>query len=117
MAENDNEAEAGKTTRVAWALQRRRKGRTIFIFPLEVGSSSTDPDGTVRIVLDREPKGGYGDFDAEIVLLPKGVKPSAKAAAEEPFRPEPSSESDDADSHDSQSPPICAAARASTGRR
>jgi hypothetical protein len=117
MAEEDDEEEIGKTTRVAWALQRRRKGRTTYIIPLEVGTGRIDPDGNARLFLDREPKGGYGGYIAEIVLVPRGVKPSAKVPQDQPHRPESSTESDGSNGDDLHSPHQGDAARALTARR
>jgi hypothetical protein len=92
MAEDGDEdggEEVGETTHVAWALQRRRKGRTIYTVPLKIGTGRIDPDGTPRLFQDREPKGGYGGYIAEIVLLPRGVIPRTKTA---PRRPEHTSD-------------------------
>jgi hypothetical protein len=83
MAGENAESET-TTTHVAWALQRRRKGRTVYTLPLEIGSGRIDPDGTPRLYLDREPKGGYGGYYAEIILLPRGVKPGTKTAPQRP---------------------------------
>jgi hypothetical protein len=71
-------------THVAWALQRRRKGRATFVVPLEIGTGRTDPDGTPRLFLDREPKGGYGGYFAEIILLPRGEEPGTKIMPQRP---------------------------------
>jgi hypothetical protein len=80
--DDDNEEET--MTLVAWALQRRRKGRTTYTIPLEIGTGRIDPDGTPRLFLDREPKGGYGGYIAEIILLPRGVKPGTKTGPQRP---------------------------------
>jgi hypothetical protein len=80
---NDNKKDK-PMTHVAWAMQRRRKGRTTFTVPLETGVGRIDPDGTPRMFLDREPKAGYGSYDCEVILLPRGVTPETKA---EPVRP------------------------------
>jgi hypothetical protein len=50
-----------------------------------------DPVWQPRLFLDREPKGGYGGYFAEIILLPRGVKPATKTA---PQRPEPAESGD-----------------------
>jgi hypothetical protein len=68
------------STHIAWAFQRRRQRHTVYIVPLEVGDGRIDPDGTPRLFLDREPKAGYGDYRAEIILLPRGVKPTTETA-------------------------------------
>jgi hypothetical protein len=81
----ENEESETTTNLVAWALQHRRARRTVFTVALEIGSGRIDPDGTPRLFLDREPKGGYGGYYAEIVLLPRGVKPATKKPA--PRRP------------------------------
>jgi hypothetical protein len=44
------------------------------------------------MILDREPKGGYGSYDAEIRLLPRGVDPRVKTS---PTRPEQSAKDSD----------------------
>jgi hypothetical protein len=71
-------------THVAWAFQKRRYRRTVFTVPLEIGRGRIDPDGTPHLRLDRAPQGGYGDYDAVIKLLPRGVDPRTKV---EPQRP------------------------------
>jgi hypothetical protein len=71
-------------THVAWAYQKRRRFKTIQIKPLIVGDGRIEPDGTPVIILDREPKGGYGSYDAEIRLLPRGVDPRVKTSPERP---------------------------------
>jgi hypothetical protein len=83
MAGDDNDSEKTPPY-VAWALQRRRKGRATFIWPLDIGTGRIDPDGTPRLFLDRNPLAGYGGYFAEIILLPRGVKPGTKIA---PHRP------------------------------
>jgi hypothetical protein len=80
MADDDRET----LTHVAWALQRRRKGRTTYTVPLDIGKGRMDSDGTPRLFLDRAPAGGYGSHDHEIILLPRGVIPGTKS---EPVRP------------------------------
>lgn len=72
------------STLIAWALQRRRRRSTGYIVPLEIGTGRIDPDGTPRLFLDREPKAGYGDYYAEVILLPRGVKPGTKTEPERP---------------------------------
>jgi hypothetical protein len=93
MAGADEDSETTQT-HVAWALQHRRARRTVFTVALEIGSGRIDPDGTPHLFLDREPKGGYGGYYAEIILLPRGVKPATKKPA--PQRPG-SAESDETD--------------------
>ena len=83
MAGEDDDSE-NTLTHVAWALQHRRARRTVFTVPLEIGGGRIDPDGTPRLFLDREPKGGYGGYFAEIVLLPRGVKPITRTAPQRP---------------------------------
>jgi hypothetical protein len=75
-------------THTAWALQKRRvpgprRTMTIYTVPLEIGSARYDPDGTPHLFLDREPKGGYGNLVAEIILLPRGVNPKATATPDD----------------------------------
>jgi hypothetical protein len=94
MADTDDD-NAKTLTHVVWALQHRRVRRTVFTVPLEIGAGRIDPDGTPRLFLDREPKGGYGGYYAEIILLPRGVKPGAKTA---PERPGQADEDDELDS-------------------
>ena len=52
---NEDETEL---THTAWAFQQRRKGRTTFVVPLEVGQGRIDSEGTPIVYQDREPKGG-----------------------------------------------------------
>jgi hypothetical protein len=85
MAGDDNHEKL--PTHIAWALQRRRKGRATFIVPLEIGTGRHYPDGTTRLFLDREPKGGYGSYFAEIILLPRGVKPGTEIKPQRPGEP------------------------------
>lgn len=80
----DDDSEDETMTHVAWALQHRRVRRTVFTVPLEIGAGRIDPDGTPHLFLDREPKGGYGGYYAEIILLPRGVKPATKTAPQRP---------------------------------
>lgn len=90
--DDDDDNDNDKMTHVAWAMQRRRKGRgPAYTVGLPTGVGRIDPDGTPRMFLDREPKAGYGSYDCEIVLLPRGVKPKKKV---EPQRP---GQTDDAD--------------------
>ena len=70
-----------------------------------------------RLFIDREPKGGYGGYIAEILLVPRGVKPSAKLVQPEPDRPEAPAESNDSNTDDWDSPHRGDAARALTARR
>lgn len=82
-----------KRTHVAWAFQKRRRiPRGEYIHHLEVGEGWIEPDGTPVIVQDREPKGGYGSYDAVIKLLPRGVDPRVNTS---PTRPEQSSKDSD----------------------
>jgi hypothetical protein len=74
-------------THIAWAFQYRRRFKVTQIVPLEIGEGRIEPDGTPVMFLDREPKGGYGRYDAEIRLLPRGVDPRVKTL---PTRPEQS---------------------------
>jgi hypothetical protein len=83
MADDDNDNEK-LPTHIAWAMQRRRKGRATFIVGLEIGTGRHDPDGTTRLFLDREPKAGYGSYFAEVILLPRGVKPGPQIAPQRP---------------------------------
>jgi hypothetical protein len=69
-------------THTAWAFQQRRRGRTTFVVPLDVGQGRIDPEGIPVIYLDREPKGGWGDWIAKIVLLLRGVDPMTKTPPE-----------------------------------
>ena len=119
MAEDDDDdgEQIGKTTHVAWALQRRRQRRTVYTIPLRVGTGRIDADGNARLFIDREPKGGYGGYIAEILLVPRGVKPSAKLVQPEPDRPEAPAESNDSNTDDWDSPHRGDAARALTARR
>jgi hypothetical protein len=93
MGGGDDDSEEEGLTHIAWALQHRRQRRTVYTVPLEIGTGRIDPDGTPRLFLDREPKGGYGGYYAEIILLPRGVKPARKSAPQRPA-------SDQADGHD-----------------
>jgi hypothetical protein len=83
MAGDDKNGEK-PMTHVAWAMQRRRKGRVTYTVPIETGVGRIDPDGTPHVFLDREPKAGYGAYDCEVILLPRGVVPRTKT---EPVRP------------------------------
>ena len=76
---NEDETEL---THTAWAFQQRQKGRTTFVVPLEVGQGCIDSEGTPIVYQDREPKGGYGDWLANIVLLPRGMDPLTKTPPE-----------------------------------
>jgi hypothetical protein len=90
---NGNKNNADKElTHIAWAYQRRRKFKVTQIVPLEIGLGRIEPDGTPIMILDREPKGGYGSYDAEIRLLPRGVDPRVKTS---PTRPEQSAKDSD----------------------
>ena len=92
---DDNDSEK-LPSHVAWAMQRRRKGRATFTVALEVGTGRIDPDGTPRVFLDREPKGGYGDWIAKIVLLPLHMDPTTKTPPEETDQTENEGDEDEA---------------------
>jgi hypothetical protein len=87
MAAGDNHDTT--MTHIAWALQKRRRGRVVFTVPLEIGFGRIEPDGTPHLFLDREPKAGYGGYYAEIKLLPRGGDPHTKIGPERPGETDP----------------------------
>lgn len=57
------------STQTAYALRREGKkfGRW-----LEVGSARAEPDGTIRVLIDRTPTGGFNGY---VHLCPIGTEP------------------------------------------
>ena len=95
----DADEDETELTHIAWAFQQRRKGRTTFVVPLEVGQGRIDSECTPVVYQDREPKGGYGDWLAKIVLLPRGTDPLTKTPPERTDDDETNEDGDEGGDH------------------
>jgi hypothetical protein len=94
---NTNEAKPHR----AWAYQHRRQRKTVYTIPLEIGEGRINvEDNTAILYLDREPKGGYGGYIAEIHLLPEDVDPRVRMTPQRPGEGIESSDQSDANSDD-----------------